>query len=153
MTDNTTTTSQTFLPKGTLVRLTRDLIDLNGADLRAGLEFSVEEFVTAGDPAQEEIDIDFYAGSAYGGYSNINVPADAVEVVRTAEQQQSRVLPSRTQLSDFVGKALLDEHLDLYMDETSVDAALHQVEVYGHTSEGLGFGFRVKVLDVWRTDD
>jgi hypothetical protein len=143
------------LPRGTLVRVTRDL---TGADMldtmahSAGFQFEVEEFVTAGDPAKGEIAVDFYYGNAHGGMNNVVVPADAVEAVRTAAEQRARTLPTRPAIREFLGRVMLDDCNRFKITETSPDGSVC-LEAYGRTSEDLPFGVRVRIEEVWRTDD
>lgn len=143
------------LPQGTLVRTTRYLVGpnaLDAVDRPVGFEFEIEEFVTAGDPASDEIGVDFYYGNARGGINNVVVPADAVEVVRTAEQQRARKLPTRTQIRELLGLWMLADADHLKITETSPDGPV-SLEVFGRTDEDLPFGARVVVEQVWRTDD
>lgn len=143
------------LPQGTLVRTTRYLVGknaLDGTDRPAGFEFEIEEFVTAGDPAKDEIAVDFYYGNVRGGMNNVVVPADAVEVVRTAEQQQARKLPTRTEIRELLGLWMLADADHLKITETNPDGPV-TLEVYGRTDEDLPFGARIRVEEVWRTDD
>lgn len=143
------------LPQGTLVRTTRYLVGqnaLDAVDRPVGFEFEIEEFVTAGDPANDEISVDFYYGNARGGMNNVVVPADAVEVVRTAEQQRARKLPTRAQVRKFLALHVLSSCDQFTITESSTDGPV-SLEVYGRTDEDLPFGARIVVEQVWRIDD
>jgi hypothetical protein len=143
------------LPQGTLVRVTRDLTGSDMLDTMAhpaGFQFEIEEFVTAGDPANGEIAVDFYYGNARGGTNNVAVPADAVEVVRTAEQQRARKLPTMPEIQEFLGGRLLDDCDGFKITETNPDGPL-RVEAYGRTAEDLPFGMTLVIEKVWTTDD
>ena len=143
------------LPEGTQIRLSRELTEDEkkwAAAPRYDREFTVDEFLTAGDPAHDEVPVDFYVGNADGGSGNVCVPADAVEVVRTAAQMAARRPPTRPQLRDAVQSQLTGLSTDTFeCDETDRDGDF-AIEVYGRTTEGLPFGFRVRVEQVWETD-
>jgi hypothetical protein len=116
-----------------------------------GFEFVVEEFVTAGHPEEGEIDVNFYYGSANGGMNNITVMATDVELVKTAAEQAARKKPTQQEAAEYVANALLHGNgFTIFETQPFVDG---EIEAYGHTDEGLAFGFRVQVSPTWRTDD
>lgn len=149
---------------GALARLTEDTPpDWGKRDSqRKGFMFTVEEFVPApkegeadyGDP--DAIQEDFYYGSTRGGYNNVCVPARIVEQAKSAEEMAARKIPTLKQASNLVSSGIIsvfEDDADFF--ETSVGGPDNapEVEAYGRTGEGLGFGMRVAVLEVWQTDD
>lgn len=146
----------TPIEEGAMVRLTRTVDDLKvvpgHSRHRKGETFIVEEFLTAGDPAKDEIDVDFYYGNTQGGYNNVCVPADAVELVLTARQVRDRKPPSLVTLTDLVASECLTDS-----DAMSLDSSERfpdgRVEFYGRTVEGLSFMFEVQVTRIAVVDD
>lgn len=142
----------TPLPRGTLVRTTRDLLGPDAFDhvnRSKGFEFEVEDFVSA---KEANRDVAFYWGNQGGGMNNVAVQADAVEVVRTAEEQAARRPPDMPALRRMLGSALLDDGDGFKITETNYDGD-DAMELYGRTSKDLPFGVRVRIVDVWVTDD
>ena len=137
------------IEEGALARLLTDF-----HDLRKGTEFEVVEYLEPlpeSEREPEDIDAPYYYGSNNGGYNNVFVPADAVELVKTAAQMSARTAPSMAEIRDQISGELLGDFDTFETDETDRDGA-NGVEVYGRTHEGLPFGFRVRVTDVWLTD-
>ena len=56
-----------------------------------------------------------------------------------------------TQIRGAIGMALLGEFDGFSTDETDRDGDV-STQVYGTTDDGLAFGFRVTISDVWETD-
>lgn len=138
--------SETFAPieEGALVRLTRD-VDGYGA----GFQFVIDEYVEPRPEAEREageIDAPIYYGNANGGSGNVCVPADAVEVVKSAAVLAARKLPTAEQITE----ALSIDSWDLEFDEWTKSG--NTVEVYGRTEDGLTFGFTLTVSRPWNTD-
>jgi hypothetical protein len=149
-----TTPGVQILEEGARARLTRDITDDGFPFQRAGFEFVIEEFLAAADnpdPEPGDIAVDFYYGNANGGMNNVCVPADAVEQVMSAQQMSQRMSPSMAEIRDQIAGGLLGDFDTFETDETDRDG-FNGVEVYGRTHEGLAFGFRVKVTDIWLTD-
>lgn len=142
------------LQEGDQGRLTRDTKALHNSRIyRKGALFTVEEFVTAAsnpDPQPDDIDVDFYEGTDRLG-SSVTFPADAVELVLTAAQMRARQLPSATEIRNAIAGELMGDFSTFETRETDHDGE-RSVEVYGETLEGLAFGFRVTVGEVWKTD-
>lgn len=139
------------LPRGTWVRLTRDLKDFHGQNRSQGHEFEIEEFVTAGDASKDEVAVDFYYGNTEGGMGNLWAPADAVEIVRTVAQQRARELPGSRALLQAIAHNLSGGN-DFNITESQFDGN-QKLEVFGKTFDGLSFGFRILVEEIWETDD
>ncbi len=127
-----------------------------------GFEFEVEEFVPAlkeGDPDfgdDDYIQVDFYYGNAQGGFNNVCVPADIVEQVKSAEEMAAREIPSLRDVSKAVSSglhSLMNDGMEFYETSVSGEDSAPYVEGYGRTDDGLAFGVKVAVLEVWRTDD
>ena len=146
--------------EGALVRLSRDLTDeergwFGSTCAYRGQEFVIEEYLPAAgnpDPQPDDIPVDFYYGSANGGMNNVTAPADALEVIRTAAQMAARRPPTRPVIRDAVQSALTGLSADTFeCNETDRDGSVC-IEVYGRTTDGLPFGFRVRVEQVWKTD-
>ncbi|BDZ52836.1 hypothetical protein GCM10025867_50770 (plasmid) [Frondihabitans sucicola] len=128
-------------PEGTLVRLIRDS-DFAGEQRSKGLEIEVGEFISA-DLAEDGIA--FYWGNSRGGYNNANFLHEDVEVIRTAEQQSNRTLPSREDLLRALGGLIISSRDEdaFSISETGYDASLGAVEVVARTADGLDFTFNV----------
>ena len=137
----------TPIEEGALVRLTRD------ADgYRAGFEFVVDEYVEPRPESErepDEIDAPIYYGNANGGSGNVCVPADAVEVVRTAAEMDARKVPTVQEIAQELGIT------DGWSDAFEIDEWIRsgdEIECYAKTSDGLPFGFTIKVTAAWETD-
>lgn len=141
--------SETTTPieDGALVRLTR-----SHHDLGIGTEFRVDEYLEPNPVAEredDEIDAPYYYGSRNGGSFNVFVPADAVELVKTAAQMNARKVPTLTEIAKELGIT------DGWSDAFEIDEWIRsgdEIECYAKTDEGLPFGFRVKVIAAWETD-
>jgi hypothetical protein len=134
---------------GARVRLTRD----TGAH-RRGFEFVVEDYVEPASPRDREegdIDAPHYYGSSAGGFNNVLVPADAVDLICSAAEMNARRAPTRAQVRNAIGISLLGDFDGFSTTETANDTE-HSLEVYGSTDDGLPFGFRVSIQSVWETD-
>lgn len=121
------------LPEGTVVR-------------SASGEWEVEDYVTA---EEAEDGVAFYYGSNDGGYNNVDCPAaEVLEVIRTAEEQRNRKVPTPEEIARHLD--VLRDH-DLFdCDETEPDGTA--VQCYGVTPDGLRVAVRLRVEAVDRVD-
>jgi len=140
---------------GDIVRMSRPLTDDESWVVLPHRSYpdtkiTIEQFFEAGDPEQNEIPVDFYEAVDEHGCSVV-VPADAVELVMTASQAETRRMPDPGTIAKAVQSAITSMYDDgIDIDETIVLG--NEVEAYGRTSDGLTFGFRVTVSKPWRTD-
>ncbi len=88
--------SDAIFAEGSKVRMTQST-----HDLLAGTEFVVSEYYQA-----EGAELAIYYGNVNGGYNNVMVPAEAVELVMTVEQMQARKLPTVDGFTRVIGSAL-----------------------------------------------
>lgn len=147
------------MTRGAIARTTRDVYDLvthggtRNVMHRAGTQFEVEDYVPDGEVKGEPLA--FYWGNNNGGMGNVCVPADAAEPVMTAEQAAARTIPTRTQLAKEIGPALVRDGGDRsgfgIFECDGADGVT--TELFGKTDEGLSFGFRLRVEQVWKTDE
>ncbi len=139
------------LEDGTLVRLSRELTEdeHNWVALPHGRDrITVNDFFTAGDPDQNEIPVDFYEAHDEHGCTVV-IPANAVEVVKTAGEMAARRVPTPELIAKELGIT------EGWSDAFDIDEWVRsgdEIECYGRTSDGLPFGFRVKVVAAWETD-
>lgn len=138
----------TPLKPGSLARTTVAFSD-DYYNYPAGMEFEIEDYATA-----EEADepYGYYYGSIHGGYNNVDVREDHVELVRSAEDMQSRTIPTPAEIAEHLASESLGGFGDsIDLTESDYSAKDGTFEVYG-TKDGLRFGAIVKVLQVERTD-
>lgn len=134
-------------PPGSLVRVIEDH-EVDGSWVYKGAEYTVTEFVPAGDPEDDELPYDWYwVEDAYG--SNREVRADKVELVKTAEQMAARRIPTAEQiiaqlhcLGDYEGFELNAA------DSPDIDSR----EISGMTDDGLRFAFTITVSSIYQAD-
>lgn len=143
------------LPEGTIARIGRQMTSEEESwshfPRHAVGRFTLDEFVRAADnpdPQPDDIQVDFYEATDEHGCTVV-VPADVVTVVMTAAEASARTLPSPETL--LAQLDLLGSFEDFETDESDRDGEFSR-EVYGRTHEGLTFGFRLTVAQVWRTD-
>lgn len=136
---------------GSLVRLTRELTDdeRSWVTLGHGTEWTVDEYVPALQaPADDEIDVAFYEATDAHGCS-VTVPADAVEVVKTAAQMAARTVPTVTELTAELG---ITNGWSNRFDIDEWHRSGDEIECYATTSDGLRFAFTIKITGAWKTD-
>lgn len=121
----------------------------NGYNYGAGMEFEVEDYVTAED-AESSDGYGYYNGSRNGGINNVDVREDHVELVRSPEQMRARALPSISDIAEHIGSEAMGGDFDIH--ETDWGGGEGIINLYGTTPEGLSFAATVKVLNVERTD-
>jgi hypothetical protein len=143
------------LPYGTLVRLARELTDDERGWVtlpHGGDRITVKDFFLAGNPDDDEIPVDFYEAHDEHGCTVV-IPADAVKVVQTAAEVAARRPPTREQIRDGLASEIIGflGYDGAEIDETHL-VGEHEIEAYGSTRDGLGFGFTVRVTAAWETD-
>lgn len=134
---------------GALARTTHDNHE-NGYSYRKGTEFEVEDYVSAED-AECDSGKGYYYGSNHGGFNNVEVREDHVELVRSQSAMRARKLPTPAELAEHLASEALGFG-DLNIDEADYSSGNGYFEVYGTTAEGLRFAAAVKVLDIDGTD-
>jgi hypothetical protein len=115
----------------------------------AGMEFEIEDYASA-----EEADepYGYYLGHNNGGFNNVDVREDHVELVKSAAEMHSRTIPTPAELAAHLASESLGGFGDrVDLDESDASAKDGTFEVYG-TKDGLRFAAIVKVLQVERTD-
>jgi hypothetical protein len=146
-----TTVTEPF-KQGSLVRttkLTPNFAKSGSAKLvmtKPGFEFTVEEYISA---EEAEDGTAFYWGSAQGGCNNVAAWASDIELVKTADEMAARRIPTVPEVVELISSALIGAE---GVHETDRDG-VSGVEVYARAENGLTYGFRVHVTDLWRTDD
>lgn len=156
--------TQTIHPiaRGARARLTADTPPGWHEPARKGFTFVVEEFqpaLKADDPNFGDdgyIQGDFYYGNADGGFNNVCVPAELVELVTSAEDMAARRIPNITQATRLVVDGLMStsgEGAEFFEAGPEGEEGGEFAVAYGRTDDGLPFGMKVAVVEVWETDD
>ena len=147
----------TIFPEGTLVKVTKENASLDDSHLRVDQLLEVEFFVSA---EESEDGVAFYGANKpnFGGF--VAVSPDAIEQHMTPEEVANRKPPSTQAIRELVASGVMrmydegydkEAELSFTVDETNWDGEA-AMEVYGETEQGLRFGFRVTIGDVWQTD-
>lgn len=137
-------------PEGTKVRLTRAVADLSGGRTRrVGFEFVVETYVPADEAEDGQA---FYWGSSEHGGNDVTVPADAVELVMTAEAMRNRLLPTITEFTDALRSDLCGMDAETFETDETVVEGDGLVLIAGRTTEGLRFAAYVRVESITHAD-
>jgi len=121
----------------------------NGYSYRAGMEFEIEEHATA-EEADSDDGFGYYLGNRSGGFNNVEVREDHVELVKTRAQMQARELPSLSDVAEHLAKEAHGGDLGVYESDWGSGEGI--IYLYGETEEGVHFAAEVKVLSVQRTD-
>ena len=121
----------------------------DGYSYREGMEFEVEEYATA---EEAEASHGYYMGNGNGGFNNVEVREDHVELVRSAADMRGRMLPTPAEIAEHLASESLGGWDGLDIDEADYSATDGSFEIYGRTPEGLRFAAVVKVLQVESTD-
>jgi len=134
---------------GALVRTTVANHD-NGYSYHDGMEFEVEDYVTA-EEAESDDGYGYYYGNNNGGFNNVEVREDHVELVKSKDQMDARTIPTPAEIAEHLGSEALGFGDEIELDEADCSAKDGTFEIYG-TKDGLRFAATVKVLAVERTD-
>lgn len=136
---------------GALAKIIRDIPsdDFNHA-LHTGQLIVIEDYVSA---EESEDGIPFYWASSHGtgNMNDVSVYADAVELVKTSKQMNSRRIPTVSEIRDFLSSALLDDGEGFEVTETDRDGE-NGVEIAGQTSDGLRFAATVQITSIYEAD-
>lgn len=147
-----TDTSPTPLDRGTLVKLTRDVpADFSGDRVYTkGQTFTIEDYVSV---EESEDGIPFYWGNTRADNINdICAPADAVELVKSKAQMDARIIPTRAQMMDMLGSAVMSDGNGFTVNESYKDSSSGVIECAGETDDGLTFAFNITVTTPHETD-
>lgn len=144
------------MKRGALARVVEDTVNLTSSGpeqmyqaVPKGSEFTVEDYVS---DAEAEDGVGFYWGSWRGGANNLAVVGHKVEQAKSAEEMRARRIPSRQELLEMLVADLTVSTEELRVEE--IDKPQNGVtEIYGRTADGLPFGARIRVEQVWRADD
>lgn len=136
-----------FIEFGALAKVTRDIPDLA---LRMGQLIVIEDYVSA---EASEDGTPFYWASSHGtgNMNDVIVYADAVELVKTSEQMNSRRIPTLAEVRNFLGFALLEVGDGFDISETDYFGE-DGVEIAGKTSEGLPFVATIQITSIYEAD-
>ena len=121
----------------------------DGYSYGAGMEFTVEDYVTA-EEAEADDGYGYYYGSNHGGMNNVEVREDHVELIRSRADMDARTIPSVSDIAEHIGSEAMGGDFDIH--ETDWGGGEGIINLYGTTPEGLSFAATVKVLAVERTD-
>jgi len=138
---------ENVFPNGVLVEVINTaVLDDSGDRAYRGTKFIVDDYA----PFNE--DPDFYS-EVYMGYDSqgnyVVAAKDNVKLVLSAEAARNRKLPdTKTVLKEF---DFLGGFSDFNFDESDI-VEDDTIEVYGETPEGLPFGVRLKVTDIFHID-
>lgn len=140
-----------ILEPGTLVETTRAVLkEYDGIDTwPAGTQFTIEDYVAE---KESEDGVPFYWGSRNGGVYNIYAPADAVNMVKSAVEMNAPTIPTRAQIIDALGSALLCSGDGFSINETGKNPGYGTIECAGKTDEGLHFAFTIVLPEPHETD-
>lgn len=157
----TDTDTSTPYPPGTVVRCDAANGGLptegNAITCHKGTEFEVESYVAADDDDNDAGGIAFYWGRTRDG-GDVACAASVAVLVRTAEEQANRAIPTLTDVTTALASVAIDMEgrgaAGFEADETNTYGKPETgvFEVYGQTDDGLRFGVEVEVKRVWRTD-
>jgi hypothetical protein len=135
-----------------MARLTRDITSLtNSRQYKAGEQFIVSDYISKAEAADG---IPFYWGNINGGMNNITVLAEDAELAMSAEQVNSRRVPTRAAIINALVESMgiVDsDDFDIDVAEGNTDAGT--IEYSGRTKEGLAFGFTIQLTDLGEIDE
>lgn len=94
----------------------------------------------------------FYWGDMNGGTNNIWAPADSVKVIKTVTEMESRTVPTREQVMQELGSALLVIGDGFRITEATMDRSIGTIKCAGTTDDGLHFAFTVALTPPRETD-
>jgi len=136
---------------GALARIAKFTDEKDMPTLREGLEFIIEDYVDEND---SEDGIPFYWGSRPGNMNDVVVRADAVEIVKTRAEMESRSIPTAAQIAEHIGgEALGFGNAEFRLGEADYSAMDGTLELFGRTSDGLAFSADIKVIRVTQVDE
>lgn len=133
------------LPEGTKVRVAREPAPEWSAGV--GVELTVDYYISE---AEADDGVAFYVGSAAGGYGNVEVPPDVIDVVMTTEQLDARSLPTMDAIRRYIGD--LSGNVDGFEMDSSERVGDNLVALSGTTDDGLDFTVTVEVRSITLDD-
>jgi hypothetical protein len=122
----------------------------NGYKYGQGVEFEIEDYATA-EQAESSDGYGYYMGSNQGGFNNVEVREDHVELVKSREEMAARTIPTLAEVAEHIASEATGFGDDIEFDEADYSAKDGTFEIYG-SKDGLRFAACVKVLTVERTD-
>lgn len=139
----------TTIEPGSLVRVTEDhKMGEDGDEVSKGSEFTIDEYVPAGDPEQDYLPFDWYMGiDEYGSYRE--AAADKVELVKSAAQMAARRIPTAEEI--VAALDCLNDYDGFRITEADRPEGGSR-ELAGHTEDGLYFACTITVSNVYQGD-
>lgn len=138
----------TAIENGAMARTTQAFHD-DTYSYGAGVEFEVEDYATAEQAGESH---GYYMGSSNGGFNNVEVREDHVELVKSAADMRARTIPTAAALAEHLASEALGGFGDIDLDEADYSDHDGSFEVFGTTADGLRFGATVKVTSIERVD-
>jgi hypothetical protein len=139
-----------ILQRGDRARLTANTPEGWHISAREGDTFEVWEYAPALKEGDEGYGNDEYTQVAmyegWGVRGTMEIPADIVEKVELVP------MPSVEEISRFVASELCTSG-DLDINETDPNPEGGKIACYGRLPDGRTYGFMLKVMDRWWTDD
>lgn len=133
------------LAPGTIARATR----WTDGGLSKGERFTIDDFVSA---EESEDGVAFYNGSARGGFGNVWIEADSVDVEMTADEARARKVPSLKEVRRFVAGLCGETGETFDIDESDYSGTGNRVSLYGETDDGLRFAITLAVESIEEAD-
>jgi hypothetical protein len=137
------------IEQGAMARTTQAWNE-NGYNYAEGLEFQVEYYATA-EEADSDDGMGYYLGNRDGGFNNVEVREDHIELVRSAQEMGQRKLPTPQEVAEVIADEVMGFN-DLNIDEADYSDPNGSLELVGTTPEGLRFVAYVKVLAIDHAD-
>lgn len=139
------------LPAGAMARIKRvTASSIDGNVYQTGQQFVVNEYIPASEAADGRA---FYWGSINEGVNNITVLAADCELALTVEQVNARGLPKRRDILDALMASMSSIDSDGFqINAADRDADKGTINYSGRTTDGLAFGFTIKLASVSELD-
>lgn len=132
---------------GDEVQIIRPVENEGGRSYMPGLKAVVEDYVPKGSESAEGGPA-FYWLTRHHGMGSLWAYEDYLVLARTRAQLAARRIPTY----EDVIKALplsWNYQAGFEMDEKDPSSESNEVEFYGETEDGLRFGVRIEVMDIW----
>lgn len=149
-----TNTEATITPieSGALARITHDSApQWQDCSYKSGKLIMIEDYVSA---AIAEDGVAFYWASSHrtDNINDVTIDARHVELVKSRAQLEGRTIPTRAQILDALGTALLCDGEGFTVSEANKDTEHFTIECAGTTDDGLHFAFELTVPEPHETD-
>lgn len=92
-----------------------------------------------------------YSLAHVSGSAGMEALESQLERTRTRAEMDARKLPTYEQIIQAFPISW-GYHSGFDVTESDASPSSNEIEFYGRTEEGLPFGFRVEVVDIWHTD-